>query len=203
MGSRSGFDADLDLIELGFSIDNGSGAIPIGVRQTNAATNLGELTLFAGANVALTNNITTAQNMFAANHSSLGLQPNTAYIFELQAFVDTGATTHTTAFDLAVSGGSIASIQYESSVQGITSGTINTTAPSTLDVATANATVLNATSAATTTYMFLTGQLVTGSLTGAATVISVTPQITFSAGPTGTCQTRKGSYAIFWPVVSQ
>lgn len=203
MGSRSGFDADLDLIELGFSIDNGSGAVPIGTRQTNAATNLGELTLFAGSNNALSNSATTAQNMFATNHSALALQPNTAYIFELQAFVDTGATTHTTAFGFAVSGGSIASVQYESSIQGVTSGTINTTAPSTLDVAVTTATVLNATSVATTQVMFITGQMVTGAATGASSLISITPQVTFSAGPTGTCQVRKGSYLIMWPVVSQ
>lgn len=198
MGSRSGFDASLDLAELGNVIDIGSGAVSVGTRQTNAATNLGELTLFAGANNALVNNVTTAQNMFATGHNGITLQPNTAYIFELQAYVDTGTTTHTTAFGFAVSGTALASIQYESSLTSGTSGTISTTAPSTLDVATVNATVLNATSIAPMTYLFITGWLLTGN-----GPVTVTPQVTFSAGPTGTCQTRKGSYLIMWPVVSQ
>jgi hypothetical protein len=198
MGSRSGFDADLDLAELQNTIDIGSGAVPPGVRQTNAATNLGELTLYAAANVSLTNNITTAQNAFATNHSGLTLQPNTAYVWEAQLFVDTGTTTHTTAFGFAVSGTALAAIQYEAALSSVTSGSINTTAPSTLDVAAVTATVLNATSAASSTYIFLTGQLVTGN-----GVVTLTPQVTFSAGPTGTCQTRKGSYLIMWPVVSQ
>lgn len=198
MGSRSGFDADLEFDELQNVVDRGSGAVPVGLRQTNAATNLGELSLFAGANVALVNSVATAQNLFATGHSGLTLQPNTAYIFELQLLVDTGTTTHTSAFGLAISGTALASIQYEAALTSGTTGAINTTAPSTLDIAVATATVLNATSAAAMTYIFITGMLVTGNGS-----VTITPQITFSAGPTGTCQTRKGSYGIFWPVVSQ
>lgn len=198
MGSRSGFDANLEFDELTNVIDRGSGAVSVGTRQTNAATNLGEVTLIAGADNALTNSITTAQNLFATGHSGAPLQPNTAYYFEAQLFVDTGSTTHTSAFGFAVSGTALADIQYSAALQSMTSGTISTTASSILDVAVVTATVLNATSAATSTLIYLQGKLLTGN--GAVTL---TPQITFSAGPTGTCKTRKGSFVLFWPVVSQ
>lgn len=199
MGSRSGFDSQLDLVELLNVIDLGSGAVGVGTRQTNALTNLGQQTLVVGATpVALTNSITTAQSLFAAGHASVSLQPNTTYLFEMQVFVATGATTHTTAFSFGVAGTALARIQYESYLQSSTSGTISTTAASVLDVAVATATVLNATSTATLTTITLIGTLVTGN--GAVTL---TPQITFSAGPTGTCQTNSGSYFLIWPVVSQ
>lgn len=198
MGSRSGFDANLEFDELLVPVDRGSGAVPTGLRQTNAATNLGEVTLIAGADNALTNNITTAQNVFATGHNGAPLQPNTAYYFEAQLFVDTGSTTHTTAFGFAVSGTALADIQYSTALQSYTSGSISTTASSILDVAVVTATVLNATSAATSTLIYVQGKLLTGN--GAVTV---TPQVTFSAGPTGTCKTRKGSFMLFWPVVSQ
>lgn len=198
MGSRSGFDANLDLAELAFVIDNGSGTIPVGQRQTNAATNLGELTLLAGADVALSNSISTAQNCFAANHASITYQPNTSYVFEGQLIFDTGATTHTTAFGFGLSGTALAFIQYTSTLQGLTSGTINTTAPSFLDIAVVTSTVLNATSTATTQVLYIQGSFLTGNGS-----VTLTPQVTFSAGPTGTCKVRKGSYIITWPVVSQ
>lgn len=198
MGSRSGFDAQLDLAELLTPIDIGSGVVSIGTRQTNAASNLGEVTLIAAADVALVNNITTVQTLFAANHSAAPLQPNTAYYFEAQLFIDTGATTHTTAFSLPATGTALADIQYTSALQSMTSGTISVTASSILDVAVATAVVLNATSVATSTVIYLQGKLLTGNGS-----VSLTPSITFSAGPTGTCKLRKGSFMLFWPVVSQ
>lgn len=198
MGSRSGFDANLEFDELLVPVDRGSGAVPTGLRQTNAATNLGELSLVTAANIALVNSVATAQNLFATGHSGITLQPNTSYYFEAQLFVDTGTTTHTTAFGFAVSGTALARIQYSSALQSMTTGTISTTASSILDVAVVTATVLNATSAAAMTLIYLQGQLTTGNGS-----VTLTPQITFSAGPTGTCQTRTGSFLLFWPVVSQ
>lgn len=198
MGSRSGFDANLELDELLTVIDRGSGAVSVGTRQTNAATNLGELSIITGADNALVNSVATAQNLFATGHSAVTLQPNTSYYFEAQLFVDTGSTTHTTAFGFAVSGTALSYIQYSSALQSYTSGSISTTASSILDVAVVTATVLNATSAATSTLIYLQGQLTTGNGS-----VTLTPQVTFSAGPTGTCKTRKGSFLLFWPVVSQ
>lgn len=197
MGSRSGFDANLEFDELPRLIDRGSGSIPPGLRLTNAATNLGEQTLLASADVALTNNITTVQAAFAAG-SVISLHSNTAYYFEAQLFIDTGATTHTTAFSLPATGTALASIQYGSTLASVTSGTISTTAASILDVAVSTATVLNATSTATSTVINIIGTLLTGN-----GVVSLTPSITFSAGPTGTCKVRKGSFILFWPIVSQ
>lgn len=198
MGSRSGFDADLEFDELANTVDRGSGAVSVGTRQTNAATNLGELSLITSTNVALSNSISTAQNLFAASHNSVTLQPNTSYYFEAQLFVDTGATTHTTAFGFAVSGTALARLQYTSALQSLTSGSISTTASSILDVAVVTATVLNATSTASSTIIIIEGTLTTGNGS-----VTLTPQVTFSAGPTGTCQTRTGSFFLFWPVVSQ
>src|SRR6266446_3799335 len=41
MGSRNGFDTNLELDEIQAPVDRGSGAISIGQRQANALTNLG------------------------------------------------------------------------------------------------------------------------------------------------------------------
>lgn len=140
--------------------------------------------------VSLSNSATTPQNIFPSTSDVLTLGVG-AYFFEIFLFINTGATTHTTALGLVVSA-SLTGINYFAQLWSTTAGTISTTAPSVLNVTTDAATVLNATSTATRTTILARGEL---RLSGAGTI---TPQITFSAGPTGTCETAVGSYMRIW-----
>ena len=142
--------------------------------------------------VALTNNISTVQAVFASANDVLQLAAATTYIFECLYMIDTGATTHTTATSFAASS-AFTSCTYFAELWSTTSGTISTTAPSVLDVAVSTATVLNATSTAPRTTIRCKGIIRTNAAS------TVTPQITFSAGPTGTCQTAVDSFFRIWP----
>jgi hypothetical protein len=146
------------------------------------------------SDTTLTNG-TAAQSIFAAANDTLTVLGSTTYEFEALYYITTGATTHTTA---TVFGGTatLTSIGYWAELWSVTDGTINTTAPSTLRVATGGSTVLNATSAATATTIRLRGIIRTNA---AGTLI---PQIAFSADPTGTLLGKTNSYFRLWPVGS-
>lgn len=152
-----------------------------------------EMFTYSNVVTTLVNNSTGAQNIFNTGSATLSLPAATTYMFEGFFNIGTGGTTHTTAFGLAPSS-AFTDIHYWSELASVTSGTINTSAWSTLDVATANATVLNATSTATTTLIYVMGSFRTNLAT------TITPQITFSAGPTGTCQTNIGSWFRVYPI---
>ncbi|WP_292110054.1 hypothetical protein [Mesorhizobium sp.] len=147
----------------------------------------------ARAVVALSNSATTAQAIFQAANDVLTLPANTSYRFRAKIGLDTGATSHTTAFGL---GGTavISNISYSamavSSAGAVTAGTPQMTP----NVATAAATVLAAASTAVRTELWIEG---TFEVTTAGTII---PQVTFSAGPTGTCQTSIGSFFEVEPI---
>jgi hypothetical protein len=144
---------------------------------------------------ALTNNIATAQNVFAAANDVLTLAAATTYFFEFQYFINTGTTTHTTATEFTASS-AFTSINYLAELWSTTAGTISTTAPSVLDVNVSTAVVLNATSVAPRTTIRGRGIIRTNAAT------TVTPKITFSAGPTGTCEVAVNSYFRCYPVGS-
>lgn len=199
MGSPHGFDAGLEFDELQNVVDRGSGAVTVGTRLTNAATNLGQQSLLqTGSATSLTNSITTPQDVFSGGRT-VTLQANTFYAFEGVVAVQTGATSHTEAFSWVAST-ALASIDYD--IFGFYSagaGTLVSAFGTSIDVHVATAVV--ATGALTTNtyhnYQF-EGVLKTGN---AATTLKL--QITFSAGPTGTCQVNTGSYLLFYPIVSQ
>jgi hypothetical protein len=148
-----------------------------------------------GSDVSLTNNITTAQSVFASANDAITLLASTTYRFRARLMIATGTTTHTTAFGFGGTA-TFTNIHYRSLLWSGTSGTINTTAPSKLDVSAATATVLNATSGAAFTEIEIEGVM---RVNGAGTVI---PQITFSAGPTGTCAVKVNSFIEFEPIGS-
>jgi hypothetical protein len=148
-----------------------------------------------GSDVSLTNNITTAQNIFASANDVLTLMAATTYFFEGEFYIATGTTTHTTALGFVASS-AFTSIKYTAELWSTTSGTISTTAPSILDVAVSTATVLNATSVAPFTKIRVKGLIRTNAAT------TMTPQITFSAGPTGTCAVKTDSWLRLAPVGS-
>ena len=143
------------------------------------------------SDVSLSNSSTSAQSVFNSSADVLQLAASTTYFFEGLLFIATGTTSHTTAFGLAPSS-AVSAIRYRSALWSTTSGTISTTAPSILDVSTTNATVLNAASTAAFTTIYVQGMIRTNAAT------TITPQITFSAGPTGTCATKTESYFKVW-----
>lgn len=144
--------------------------------------------------VSLSNSSTSAQNVFPAANDVLTVAESTTYFFDSFIYLSTGTTTHTTAFGLGGTA-TYTSILYDATLISAAANTISTTVSS-LDVTTASATVLNATSAAATTRIRLRGVM---RINAGGTVI---PQITFSAGPTGTCQTNTNSWFRLWPVGS-
>lgn len=144
--------------------------------------------------VSLSNSSTSAQNVFAAANDTLTLDAATTYFFEAFLYISTGTTTHTTAFGFGGTA-TFTSILYFSELISSAATTI-ATAASYLEVVAATATVLNATSAAATTKIKLHGAM---RINAGGTII---PQITFSAGPTGTCQVNTNSFFRIWPVGS-
>jgi hypothetical protein len=115
---------------------------------------------------------------------------NTTYLVEGQWFVNTGATTHTTAMAWALATATVTDFQYQVMLW---SSAINAvvTAQSTTHVSGVASKVLNATSTAVWTNIQFRGIMVIG--TGG----TVTPQINFSANPTGTNLMKRGSWTSF------
>lgn len=144
------------------------------------------------APVTLVNSSTSAQAIFPASIDTLTVEANVLYFFEAIIYLGTGATSHTTAFGL---GGTATfnSVMYFSELVSAAATTVATTC-SYLEVLAATATVLNAASTAVTTKIMLKGHFYVS--TGG----TIIPQVTFSAGPTGTCQTNIGSFFRCFPV---
>ncbi len=142
---------------------------------------------------ALSNSSTSPQNVFAAANDVLTLRATTTYFFEAQIFLNTGITTHTTAIGFPASS-AFTGINYLAELWSTTSQTISTTAPSMLDVNVSTAVVLNATSVAPRTTIRCKGVIRTNAST------TVTPQITFNAGPGTTCEVAVNSFFRAWPV---
>jgi hypothetical protein len=174
------------------------GTFGIGRYSLPASVRLVEPEMFVtvqGSDVSLSNSSTSAQNIFASANDVLTLEAATTYFFEAEFYIATGTTTHTTALGFVASS-AFTSIKYQSQLWSTTSGTISTTAPSVLDVNASTATVLNATSTAPLTTIRVKGMIRTAGAT------TMTPQITFSAGPGGTCAVKTDSWLRIWPVGS-
>jgi hypothetical protein len=173
-----------------------------GILESNSGGAVGTGGIIPGVRIATTqvvtsllNNNTNPQNVFASANDVLTLVASTTYFFDCLYFINTGGTSHTTATGFVASS-AFTSINYLAELWSTTAGTISTTAPSVLDVGVSTATVLNATSTATRTTIRCNGIIRTNGAT------TVTPQITFSAGPTGTCEVAVNSYFRIWPVGS-
>jgi hypothetical protein len=144
--------------------------------------------------VTLSNSSTAAQNVFATANDTITLAAATTYFFDGFIYLSTGTTSHTTAFGFDGTS-TFTSLLYEAITYSSAANTI-TTSVSMLEVTSAAATVLNAASTAATTKIKLKGVL---RVNAGGTLV---PQITFSAGPTGTCQTNTNSFMRFWPIGS-
>lgn len=118
------------------------------------------------------------------------LVANSTYAVRGQLILNTGSTTHTTALAWALSGATIADFQY---LVMLWSAALNTiaTAQSTVLVSGVASKVLNATSTAVYTHITFEGIM---NVTNGGTI---TPQINFSANPTGTNLMKRGSWISF------
>lgn len=115
---------------------------------------------------------------------------NSTYRVRGQWYVNTGATTHTTAMAFALATATVTDFQYQVILWSAAANTI-TTAQSTVHVSGVASKVLNATSTAVYTNIKFEGIMVVG--TGG----TVTPQINFSANPTGSNLMKRGSWVSF------
>jgi hypothetical protein len=146
MGSRSGFDADLELDELLNSIDRGSGGIAVAQRQANAQFNLGLIAMAGNASggtpqgqvvseaFAITptagfalSNVATAQKAFGnSTNGTITLLAGVTYGFELvYQITNTGTTSHTWAI---LFGGTATFTYFVMQGYGNSSGTANAAA---------------------------------------------------------------------------
>jgi len=146
-----------------------------------------------GSTVALSNSSTSAQNIFAAANDVLTVAAATTYRFRARLAFNTGATSHTTAFGFGGTA-TFTACDYTSLAMSSAAGTLAT--PQMLRVASAAATVLTAASTAVTTDIMIEGII---RVNAAGTII---PQVTFSAGPTGTCETAIDSFFELEPIGS-
>ena len=115
---------------------------------------------------------------------------NTTYLVEGYWYVNTGSTTHTTAMAWALATATVTDFQYQVMLWSAAANTITTT-QSTVHVSGVASKVLNATSAAVYTIIQFKGIIVIG--TGG----TITPQINFSANPTGTNLMKRGIWTSF------
>jgi len=122
----------------------------------------------------------TAQDVFT-------VAANSTYRFEGIYRINTGATTHTTALAFALTTATVASFEYQVLLWSAAANAISTT-QSTTHVSGVASKVVNATSTAVYTIIKFEGTFVTG--TGG----TITPQINFSANPTGTNLMKRGSF---------
>lgn len=133
------------------------------------------------------------QSAFTATHDVITLEASTTYDFEGVYIINTGTTTHTTAIAFALGGGAtVTSVEYLVTLWSAAANTIATTS-SNVHVSGVASKVLNATSTAVYTIIRFQGiwrQNAAG---------TVTPQINFSASPTGTNLMKVGSYIKFSP----
>lgn len=115
---------------------------------------------------------------------------NSTYRVRGHLYVNTGATTHTTALAWALSGATVTDFQYQVLLWSAAANAI-ATVQSTTHVSGVASKVINATSTAVYTLVQFEGIMVVG--TGG----TVTPQINFSANPTGTNLMKRGSWISF------
>lgn len=133
------------------------------------------------------------QAVFDTANDVLTLAASTTYFFEALYYINTGTTTHTTATAFTASS-AFTSIRYWAELWSTTAVTISTTAPSVLDVVASTATVLNATSTAPRTTIRIKGVVRTNAAS------TITPQVQFSANPTGTNEVATNSFFRISPV---
>jgi len=144
-----------------------------------------------GSAVSLSNSSTSAQSVFAAANDTLTVLAATTYRFRARYVLNTGATSHTTSVGFGGTA-TFTSCNYTSKATSAAANTL--AAPQMRPVPSAAAAVITAASIAVQTVVELEGII---RINGAGTII---PQITFSAGPTGTCEVAVDSFFELEPI---
>ena len=141
------------------------------------------------------NNDANLQSPFPTSGDTFNVESSTVYLYEMQLFLTTGTTTHTTAVDFD---GGTASFTWFEGFALVNMSALNTTgtAQTSIELNDAAEQILNATSTAASTVINIKGSM---KINSGGTFI---PQIKFSAAPGGTNTCRVGSYFRMWPVVS-
>lgn len=136
--------------------------------------------------VALSNSSTSAQTIFPAAHDLLTVEAATTYLMLGNFSFNTGATDHITSLTWTLTTATLTSIKYITDTISSAAATVAAPQRKRHEVATVSA--VAATSTAVQTDITLQGIL---RVNAAGTI---NPQVTFSAGPTGTCETDADSY---------
>lgn len=136
--------------------------------------------------VALSNSATTAQAIFPAAQDTLTVEADTSYLMLGSIGFNTGATDHITSLGFALTTATVAAVKYVSDTISSAAATLAT--PQRKRIETVAATAVAATSTAVQTDITLRG-FIRFTLGG-----TIVPQVTFSAGPTGTCETDADSF---------
>lgn len=152
-----------------------------------------QIVMVQGTAVALSNSSTSAQNIFAAANDSLTVIGATTYRFRGRISLNTGATSHTTSFGFGGTA-TVTSCAYNAIATSSAAGSLAT--PQMRRVGAATAAALTAASTAVTTEIIVEGVI---RINAAGTLI---PQVTFSAGPTGTCEVAVDSFLELEPIGS-
>jgi hypothetical protein len=170
-------------------------ATPTAITRAGSVNGLFPVTLWAGPSSDFTLLAQLGvQPVFPTTIDVVTLEANTTYLMTGQYILNTGATTHTTAMAFALGGSaSVTSFEYLVNMWSSAINTISTTQSST-HVSGVASKVLNATSTAVWTLIQFTGMV---RMNAGGTI---TPQINFSANPTGTNLTKVGSFIQFVPI---
>ncbi|TPM89867.1 hypothetical protein [Mesorhizobium sp. B2-1-3A] len=135
---------------------------------------------------ALSNSSTSAQNIFPSTQDEINVEAATLYRFRTKIGINTGATSHTTSFGIGGTA-TITSMAYTAMATS-TAGSTTLGTPQMASPKTASATALTAASTAIRTDIFIEGEIRVNAAG------NIAPQITFSAGPTGTCEIDTDSW---------
>jgi len=147
-----------------------------------------------GSAVSLANNTAAFQTVFAAANDTFTLEASTTYRFRGHYKVNTGSTSHLTA--IAFDSGSATFTNFSYKVVSTSSAANTLATPQMRRVDTDAAATITAASTAVTTDIWFEGIM---RVNGGGTM---TPQIGFSAGPTGTCEIAVNSFMELEPIGS-
>ncbi len=147
----------------------------------------------SASKVALSNSSTSAQNIFAAANDTLTVAGSKTYMMRGIIMLNTGNTDHITSFTL---GGTATYTSVHYLMSGTTSAAATLATPQRKRVSVATVIAVAATSTAVTCDFEFSGII---RVNAAGTII---PQVTFSAGPTGTCEVELESFFELIPIGS-
>lgn len=134
------------------------------------------------------------QNLFATTHDVITVQANTTYEFYITGDFTHGAVAHSIALGFTPTTATVTAIEYNAYAWVTAVGTATASQVSTRVKATTT-TIINISGANGTETFEARGTITIGATGG-----TITPQIKFSADPTGTVLLKTGARMEIWPV---